>query len=282
MLSPRQKAIVARIVDRLRDVPGVAAIALGGSHARGRARPDSDIDIGLYYAEAAPLNVAALQLLAAELNDTPDPVVSEIGGWGEWVDGGAWLTFEGQRIDLLYRAFERIEQVLAEALAGRFAINFEQQPPFGFFGPTVLGEAAIAQALYDPSGLLVDLKTRVMPMPDALAGAIIQNRLWSVDFGLRAFVPKYVASGNVLAVAGCLTRFAQALVHTYLLNDKTALAEVREFQIAPLNFAARLESSLAHVGASPRELAESVAQVAVLFEEIRHIVADRYRPTWQI
>jgi predicted nucleotidyltransferase len=35
------------VTERLRYVPNVAAVVLGGSYAQGLARPESDIDIGL-------------------------------------------------------------------------------------------------------------------------------------------------------------------------------------------------------------------------------------------
>lgn len=47
-----EAAVPARIADmaaRLTAVPGIRAVALGGSRARGTHRPDSDWDLGLYY-----------------------------------------------------------------------------------------------------------------------------------------------------------------------------------------------------------------------------------------
>jgi predicted nucleotidyltransferase len=37
------------IAERLGNVTGVVAVALGGSWARGEAHPDSDVDLGVYY-----------------------------------------------------------------------------------------------------------------------------------------------------------------------------------------------------------------------------------------
>lgn len=83
---------ITRIAHRLQEADGVVAVALGGSGARGTHRPDSDVDLGLYY--RAPLDTEALRRLAAELSgDTVE--VTEPGGWGPWVNGGAWLTVEG-------------------------------------------------------------------------------------------------------------------------------------------------------------------------------------------
>jgi predicted nucleotidyltransferase len=288
-LTPPQLVILNRVVGELTDVAGVEAIVLGGSHARGRARADSDIDVGLYYREDMPFDIQQVRRIASRINDAPAPVVSGFGEWGRWVDGGAWLTIEGQRVDLLYRSLEKVECTLKDALEGRFEIDFEQQPPFGFFGPTLLGEAAIAVPLHDPFGRLPELKARITPMPEALANSVVQSRLWSVEFGLTAFAPKFAANGDVHGVAGCLTRFAQALVlalfalnRVYPVNDKTAISEIDEFEIAPSNFGPRLRSILSSIGSTPEALAASVEAVGSLFEEVRAFAGSIYAPAWRL
>ena len=45
-----------RLVSALAEVPGVAAIVLGGSRARGTDQANSDYDLGLYFFEAQPLD----------------------------------------------------------------------------------------------------------------------------------------------------------------------------------------------------------------------------------
>lgn len=287
-LTAQQMAIIERVVDDLRVLTGVEAIVLGGSHARGRARPDSDIDIGLYYRPQAPFSIDEVRRIVSRHNDVPEPVVSGFLEWGRWVDGGAWLTIKGQRVDLLYRSLAMVEATLAEAQAGRFEIDYEQQPPFGFFGPTLLGEAAIAEPLHDPQRILAALKAEVSPMPEALADAVIQNRLWSVEFGLVAFAGKFAANGDVHGVAGCVSRFAQALVLTvfalnraYPLNDKTTLSEIEGFTIGPRDFGLRLQSILANFGSTPETLAVSVNLIGALFEEVRALAGQRYAPTWR-
>ncbi|WP_017668654.1 nucleotidyltransferase domain-containing protein [Sandarakinorhabdus sp. AAP62] len=286
-LSREQDALISDVSAGLARITGVAAVVLGGSHARGRARPDSDIDIALYYRQRQPFAISAIRDLAARCNDTPEPVVSGFGEWGRWVDGGAWLTVGGQRVDLLYRQIDMVEHTLAEALCGRFEVDFAQQPPFGFFGPTVLGEVAIAKALFDPAGLVAELKTKVMPMPDALRRAVVQQCLWSVDFGLRAFAPKFVAAGNVYGAVGCFTRFANALALSlfalngvYLLNDKTAMTEISEFPLTVPDFSDRLSTVLGTAGTEPLQLGQSMADMAKLFEATATLAGDLYRPTW--
>jgi predicted nucleotidyltransferase len=287
-LTPAQREIVGRVVALLVDVPGVAAVVLGGSHARGRARPDSDIDLGLYYRDTAPLEIDAIRTLAAQLNDAPDPVVSGIGEWGRWVDGGAWLTIHGQRVDLLYRSLDKVEHTLADAQAGRFELDVQQQPPYGFFGPTILGEAAIAVPLHDPAGMVAELKRSVAPMPAALIATVVQQFLWSTDFGLRAFAPKFAASGDAYGMAGCLSRFAHALVMVlfalngrYPLNDKTSLTEISEFALAPADFSVRVQTVLGNIGNGPLALEKSMKDFADLFAETSDLAGNLYKPAWR-
>src|SRR5262245_59157255 len=101
-LTPTQRALVDSLARELAAIPGVAAVVLGGSYARGAARPGSDIDLGVFYSEAAPFDLAAVRALAARVNDAPDPVVTGFYDWGPWVNGGAWLTIGGQRVDFLW------------------------------------------------------------------------------------------------------------------------------------------------------------------------------------
>jgi len=79
-------------VERLKPVPGIVAIVVGGSGARGTADTSSDTDLGLYYHRHSPLNVAALDAVATECDDRKSAgLVTAIGEWGPWINGGGWL-----------------------------------------------------------------------------------------------------------------------------------------------------------------------------------------------
>ena len=119
---------LSEIVHRLRTVQGVQAVVLGGSYAAGAARNDSDIDLGLYYHPNQPLDIAQLRNVAAQLNDEADPIVTDPGGWGPWVNGGAWLTIKGQRVDFLYRDIDFVFSTLTDCNAGRSRSDYWQQP----------------------------------------------------------------------------------------------------------------------------------------------------------
>ena len=287
-LPAETRETVRDLVGRLASIDGVAAVVLGGSHARGRARADSDVDLGVLYAEGRRFSIEAIRGLARAVDDATAPVVSDFHEWGPWVNGGAWLTVRGQRVDLLYRSLEQLERVIADAEAGRYEIHWPQQPPFGFWSGTYLGELAIAQPLFERDARLRVLKQRVSVYPEALRSAVVRDQLWQVEFGLEAFARKLAARGDVYGAAACLTRFASQLVlvlfarnRTWLVNDKTALAEVAGFDAAPRDFAPRLEALLARPGASAAELTASVEAMAQLFRETAGLCAG-YQAKYQL
>lgn len=109
-------AFLDATADRLAALPGVRAVALGGSRAQGTARPDSDWDLAVYYRGA--FDPADLRAVGWEGE------VSEIGGWGGGVfNGGAWLTIDERRVDVHYRDLDVVERELAEAEEGRFRVE---------------------------------------------------------------------------------------------------------------------------------------------------------------
>jgi hypothetical protein len=285
--SRDQSRIVRELTEELAAIPGILAVALGGSRARGRAREASDVDLGVLYEDAAPFAVERVRELAKRRNDAPEPVVSGFYEWGPFVNGGAWLTIGGERIDLLYRSAERLAEAIADGEAGRHTVHHGQQPPFGFWSGTLLGELAIAAPLHDPDGRPAALKRRVSVYPDALRRAVVADSLWGVEFGLRAFAPKHVAAGDAYGAAGCFTRFAHQLVlalfalnRAWLVNDKTALAEIGEMANAPADFAPRVRAALAEVGSTPAALAASAARFEALFRETVALAGALYAPRW--
>jgi hypothetical protein len=129
-----------RLADRLFELPGIEAVALGGSRAQGTARPDSDWDFGIYYrSDSDP----------ESLRDVGWP--GEVFGVGEWgggvFNGGAWLEVEGRRVDVHYRDLDSVEHELSEAAAGRFHIEALMFHLAGIPSYIVVAELALHQLL---------------------------------------------------------------------------------------------------------------------------------------
>src|SRR5262245_2427661 len=118
-LPPAKRELLNRLVEALRTVPDMAAIALGGSHARGTHREDSDLDIGLYYREAQPFAIADIRGIARAFAEA-EPTVTDFYEWGPFVNGGAWIENPVCKIDFLYRNLDQLERTYADAEEGKW------------------------------------------------------------------------------------------------------------------------------------------------------------------
>lgn len=274
-------SLIENTVAQLEAVQGVQAIVLGGSYASGTQHSDSDIDIAIYYSEAQPLDTEPIRAIATMLNDTPDPVVTGIDGWGRWVNGGSWLTIQGQRVDFLYRNSDFVSRTLDDCVRGIFEIDYLQQPPYGFYSYMYCAETQICKLLYDPDNIISQLKAKVVAYPQALKQAILKHSLWSAQFSLEnAYKP--AKRGDIYFTAGCVTRAISMLVQvlyalneTYFLSEKNLARNISTFKVIPNRFAERVEAILSNIGGNAEQLAASVASANALLQDLQ-LLSKRY------
>lgn len=222
-------------------ISGVAGVTLGGSHARGTADAHSDVDLGVYY--RGNLDVPAVRELARRFD--PRAEVSERGGWGPWVDGGAWLTVDGTRVDWIYRDLDRVERIRADCEQGRVECHFQVGHPHGFWTSAYVAELALARILADPDGVLD--RARPGAYPAELSAALSERGRWEAGF-LLAAAEKGASRGDVAWVAGCLYRAAGCL-------SQARHAESRQWITTEKGTTAPdLAAVLVHLGSTPAEL----------------------------
>jgi hypothetical protein len=130
---------VEDLAERLARVPGVVAVTLGGSRATGTAVEGSDWDFGLYYRGGLdPADISAL--------GWPGRVFAP-GEWGSIVNGGAWLTVRGVKVDLIYRDLDEVLRWTAAAADGRFEIRREVGYVAGIATYVLAGELSLGRVL---------------------------------------------------------------------------------------------------------------------------------------
>lgn len=271
--------LITNIVQRLQGVSGIEAIVLGGSRARGTHTESSDIDLGIYYSAAAALDIDGLGRVAAEIDDSHrTDLVTGIGGWGPWINGGGWLTVAAHPVDLIYREREKVARVISDCRAGRFETAYQPGHPHGFMSYIYLSEVGLCRPLWDPQGTVSELKAQALPYPPLLRRAIINAFWWEADFSLR-IAHKSVSRGDVAYAAGCCFRCVSCLAQTlfaineqYWMNEKGAVAIAAALPHAPTQLKERVAQVFAQLDGSAQAIEGALATLQALVDECIPIV----------
>ena len=285
------QSLLDRITGALAPVGGVHALVLGGSRGRGTQHDASDYDIGLYY--RGGLDFEALERAAQALNE-PDadgkrgawrrpgePLMSPLGWWGEWVNGGGWLTVGGMPVDILYRDLDRVERVTGDVEHGEFTCAYHYGHPHAFVSHMYAGEVAIARALHDPQGEVAACKARLSVYPPALCDAIVARFGHEGRFFL-AIAEKAAARGDIAYVTGCAFRAASCLLQVvfaingeWLINEKGAVALAAKFALVPKDFRLELEGALAELAAGPQGMLSALRALGDLMDQASALAQAR-------
>jgi predicted nucleotidyltransferase len=219
-------AFVEMVGGSLAGLPGVAAVALGGSRATGSARADSDWDFAVYYRDTFD---------PSDLRQLGWPgEVSEIGGWGGGVfNGGAWLEVDGRRMDVHYRDLDVVEHQLARAEAGDFDIEPLLFHLAGIPTYLLVAELAINRVL------IGDLPQPEFPI--ALSTAAAAEWRGRADMTLDYARSTHARDGRVTQTAGMIAVAATQAAHSILAsrrqwvtNEKTLLTRAGLTELDPV------------------------------------------------
>ena len=233
---------VARLVAAM---PGVVAVLLGGSRVNATATTTSDWDLGICY--RGELDLTAL----AGIGSVHPP-----GSWGRLMNGGAWLTVDGIRVDALLRDLDAIEHWTSEAQHGRFEVD-------GLLGylagmPTYTLTAEVACSVVLHGGLEIPTG-----YPEALASQGAPRWRFCRDFSL-SHARRAAELGNEVMALGQLARASVEEAHArhcergeWVLNEKRIFAGTglsASFPIEPGRAIGALIDRVAAELAAPAEL----------------------------
>lgn len=287
-LPAEKQPLVERLVDQLSKVNGMAAIVLGGSYASGTHHAASDVDLALYYSPASPFAIADIRRIAAAASADPTVTVTDFYGWGAWVNGGAWVHTAQGKVDFLYRNLEQVQGTIAEARAGVWHHDYDQQPAYGFYSMIYLAETAICVPLFDPDHLIAGLKRSVAVYPPRLKEKVIADSLWAAEFTLL-HARSFAAQGDVYNTVGCLTRAAASLTQTlfalnerYFMRDKKVMETIAGFSNLPPDYIQATNRILACPGGTAQELAQSVSDLERVWGEVASLPGTQYAPKFRL
>lgn len=246
------QVILEKISEELSMVPGIVAVVLGGSRARGTHHAHSDIDIGIYYDEAAGFNVDDVNKIAHKWDDERrENLVTNLGEWGEWINGGGWLTVQGYHVDFIFRDIHRVEKVIDDCLSGHVSSHYHAGHPHAYLNVMYMGEVAICKILLDPNQRIAKLQDKTKPYPKPLKNALIAYFLFEAGFSLM-FAKDTVdqddlsyVTGHCFRIISCLNHVLFALNEEYCINEKRAVRMIEGFDIKPKDYKKRIDQAIA-------------------------------------
>lgn len=243
------REIAKRVAEALMQVSGVQAVVLGGSHCTGTATEFSDLDIGVYYGEG--LDSQWMDKVLTSLDDARrENLLNKPDEWGKWINGGAWLTVDGLKADILLRDTAKVIKVIDDCQQGLVTVDFQAGHPFGFVNAIYMGEVKYCLPLYDPQHVMADLKRRAEPVSKAYRDAASKWFLWEAEFsimtGRSSILKKDIvyAAGSLFKGILCLTQALFAFGGEILLNEKGALKRLTQYSFCPPGFTQGMEAAL--------------------------------------
>jgi Domain of unknown function (DUF4037) len=237
--------------------PAVAAVAVGGSVARGCADRHSDVELVVLWHE--PPTVDQRRLAAPHVTGWSDHGYdADLDEWGDEYEA------YGVKIDVSHRTPGGLERVISKVVDERDTSSRPQH---------VVSELLAAIAL-EGGELLDGMRRRADPYPEELVRAMVESHL---RFGPHAWLERLVERDDVLALAEIHPVAVQAILgillglnRTYHPGSKWVHRTVRGFEIRPPDLSDRLRAVL---GSSPaaavRELGRLIADTVDLVD--RHL-----------
>lgn len=268
------QSIISEISNKLKDIPGIVGVVLGGSRARGTNHATSDIDIGIYYDESVEFNVEDVGKIATKLDgDHRENLVTSLGEWGAWINGGGWIVVQGYHVDLIFRDVKRVSQVVDECLLGKVSTHYHAGHPHAFLNVMYMGEISICKILFERANQISDLKAKTSPYPKPLKDAIIGYFMFEASFSLM-FAKDNVDKDDISYVIGhcfrtisCLNQVLFALNEEYCINEKKAVRMIGNFNKKPKDYKVKIDHIVTLISSNSDHTSEAVKMLHNLMSE---------------
>ena len=272
---------IERIVNSLKGIKGVEAVVLGGSRASGTFNEKSDIDIGIYYSEGSILDLKELNIVATKLDDSHRlDLVTSIGEWGPWINGGGWITIDEVPTDFLFRDLKKVGSVIEDCLNKNITIDYQPGHPHGFVNAIYVAETFYCKVLWDKNESISKLKNRITPYPEAIKIGIINKFLWEAGFFIK-IIKKSLSRNDIVYTTGCMYRIVSCLIQVlyalnevYIMNEKGAMDEIDFFQFQPADFIYRIEYILGALSQNTEDVRNAIFNLSTITNEVEELCIE--------
>jgi predicted nucleotidyltransferase len=270
--------IIEKVITSLKTIKGIEAIVLGGSRAKGNYSAKSDIDIGIYYSNDSELDLMELKRVATELDDTHRTnLITRIGEWGPWINGGGWLCIDGVATDFLFRNINKVATVIDDCLNKKITIDYQPGHPHGFVNTIYIAETYYCKILWDTNNLLVNLKDKITPYPLPIKTGIVDKFLWEAGFS-NSIAYKGLLKNDIVYTTGCIYRVISCLMQviyalneTYIMNEKGSLANIDTFKIIPEAFKEKVENIFLSLTSDTKNMKNILDELSGVIKEVERL-----------
>lgn len=271
--------IINTITKELSGLPGIVGVVLGGSRARGTHHETSDIDIGIYYDESKGFNVNYISKIASKLDDDKrENIITQLGEWGPWINGGGWLVVQGFHVDFIFRDIHRVEQVIDEGLLGKVSSHYHAGHPHAYLNVMYMGEISICKILVDKTNRIAKLKEKTIPYPKPLQEAMINYFMFEASFSFL-FAKENLDQDDLSYVTGhcyraisCLNHVLFALNKEYCINEKKAVRMINGFSKKPNDYKNRINHIITLLSINIENCKRAIELLEELISETKNLV----------
>lgn len=245
---------------------GPCAIALGGSHAKGVADAQSDIDIYVFAESWLPdaERTAKLQALM--------PGVVEARSWSAMPEqGGTDFSINGTEVEIWFRQLGPIAGIIERSVAGEAVRRYVTWTPNGYSEHCALADLTSLKVIADPHALLTPLLDRIAVYPPALRATLIRQGLasagfWRDNFHLETALARadgYYLQSIAHQIVTDLIQALFAVNRVHFPGDKKMATHIGKLSAVPEDFMVRADGVLGGNGA--RDKAAWRARFAELY-----------------
>lgn len=272
--------VINQICKELDGIAGIVGVVLGGSRARGTNHATSDIDIGIYYDESAGFDINEIRKIATKIDDDHrENIITTLGEWGPWINGGGWLVVQGYHVDFIFRDIKRVSRVIDDCLKGVVSAHYHTGHPHAYINVMYMGEISICKILIVPTNQIAELKAKTMPYPKSLKDAIIGYFMFEASFSLmfaKDNVDKddisYVA-GHVFRTISCLNQVLFALNEEYCINEKKAVRMIEGFRKKPNDYKKKIDQIITLISVNMDSTKEGIQILQELISETEKLLS---------
>jgi hypothetical protein len=200
-------------------------------------------------------------------------LVTSLGEWGDWINGGGWIVVQGYHVDLIFRDINRVSEVIDDCLEGGVSTHYHTGHPHAYLNVMYMGEISICNILYERARQISDLKAKTKPYPKALKDAIVGYFLFEANFSLmfaKDNVDKDDAAyvmGHCFRTISCLNQVLFALNEEYCINEKNAVRMLEGFTYKPKEYKVKIDQIVSVISSNPDNTRKGLEMLGELISE---------------